>query len=41
MIGGVVADIWNVTAPYWFAFGGSLIILILVWPRLANLAEST
>ena len=33
-VGGVLAQIWGVTAPFWFAFVGSAVILMLIWRRL-------
>lgn len=39
-IGGVVAAIWDVTAPFWFAFGGSVIILGWIWRQLDQLAHA-
>jgi predicted MFS family arabinose efflux permease len=39
-IGGVLAQIWGVTAPYWFAFVGSAVILMVIWRRLALIAHS-
>ncbi len=39
-IGGVVARIWGVTGPLWFAFAGSGIILALIWRELANIAHA-
>ena len=35
-IGGVVARIWGLTGPFWFAFVGSAIILALIWPQLST-----
>ena len=40
-IGGVVARIWGVTAPFWFAFVGSAIILALIWRQLGHIAHTT
>lgn len=34
-IGGVLAQVWGVTAPFWFAFVGSMLILAVIWPRLS------
>jgi MFS family permease len=34
-VGGVLAQLWGVTAPFWFAFVGSTLILALIWPRLS------
>ena len=28
-LGGLVASAWGITAPFWFAFGGSALILVL------------
>ncbi|HTW11235.1 MAG TPA: MFS transporter [Solirubrobacteraceae bacterium] len=39
-LGGVVASVWGVTAPFWFAFGGSAIILALIWRSLLNIAHA-
>src|SRR6185437_8389534 len=30
-LGGLVASVWGVTAPFWFAFAGSALILALIW----------
>lgn len=37
-IGGAVAGWWGLTAPYWFAFAGSALILVLIWRELAEIA---
>lgn len=39
-IGGVVARTWGVTGPFWFAFAGSALILVLIWRELANIAHA-
>jgi hypothetical protein len=39
-IGGVVAQLWGVTAPFWFAFVGSAIILTLIWRQLGHIAHA-
>ncbi len=39
-VGGVVARIWGVTAPFWFAFAGSALILALIWRELAHIAHA-
>lgn len=38
--GGVVAGVWGVTAPFWFAFAGSGVLVVLLWPHLTNIAHS-
>lgn len=37
-IGGFLADQWGLTAPYWFAFAGSAVLLVAIWGRLASIA---
>jgi MFS family permease len=39
-IGGAVARVWGVTAPFWFAFLGSAIILTLIWRELGHVAHA-
>jgi predicted MFS family arabinose efflux permease len=39
-IGGLVASAWGVTAPIWFAFAGSAIILALIWRSLLQIAHA-
>ena len=31
-IGGVIAGAWGVTAPFWFAFAGSALLVVAIWP---------
>lgn len=38
-IGGVVATRWGVTAPFWFAFAGSAVLVVLIWPQLMHIAH--
>ena len=39
-LGGLVASVWGVTAPFWFAFAGSALILALIWRSLLNTAHA-
>ena len=39
-LGGVVATLWGVTAPFWLAFAGSAIILALIWRSLLHIAHA-
>ncbi len=39
-LGGVIARIWGVTGPFWFAFAGSAVILALIWRELAHIAHA-
>jgi predicted MFS family arabinose efflux permease len=39
-IGGAVASAWGVTAPFWFGFAGSAIILAFIWRSLIQIAHA-
>lgn len=39
-LGGVIAQQWGLTAPFWFAFVGSGITLALVWSQVAHIAHA-
>lgn len=39
-IGGLVARQWGVTAPFWFAFVGSAVFVVLIWGQLAHIAHA-
>ncbi|GAA1767041.1 MFS transporter [Nocardioides hankookensis] len=39
-IGGVIAQHWGVTAPFWFAFVGSAVFVLLIWGQLTHIAHA-
>lgn len=39
-IGGFLADGFGLTAPYWFGFVGSALLLVWIWPRLSILTAA-
>ncbi len=39
-LGGVIARVWGLTGPFWFAFVGSAVILALIWRQLAHVAHA-
>ncbi|MGY1844663.1 MFS transporter [Modestobacter sp. SYSU DS0875] len=39
-IGGVLAQHWGVTAPFWFAFAGSAVFVVLIWRALRHVAHA-
>lgn len=39
-LGGVIADIWGLTAPFWFAFVGAGLALVLIWRSLGHIAHA-
>jgi MFS family permease len=38
-LGGVIARVWGLTGPFWFAFGGSALILVTIWRQLDHIAH--
>ena len=40
LLGGLIADQWGLTAPWWFAFAGAGLTLALVWRQLAHIAHA-
>jgi predicted MFS family arabinose efflux permease len=38
-VGGVIAERWGVVAPFWFAFAGSALFMVLIWRQLAHIAH--
>ena len=39
-IGGLAASAWGITAPFWFAFAGSALILAVIWRSLLRIAHA-
>ncbi len=39
-IGGLLAQHWGVTAPFWFAFVGSAIFVVAIWRQLVHIAHA-
>jgi predicted MFS family arabinose efflux permease len=40
VIGGTLATHLGVTAPFWFAFAGSAVFVVLLWPQLTRIAHA-
>jgi predicted MFS family arabinose efflux permease len=38
-VGGPIASAFGITAPFWFAFGGSGIFLVLMWRQLSHITH--
>jgi predicted MFS family arabinose efflux permease len=38
-VGGLLAQQFGVTAPFWFAFAGSAVFVVLIWRELAHIAH--
>ncbi len=39
-LGGLLAQQFGVTAPFWFAFAGSALFVVLIWRQLAHIAHA-
>ncbi len=39
-LGGAAASAWGITAPFWFGFAGSAIILVFIWRSLLHIAHA-
>ncbi|WP_328466624.1 MFS transporter [Actinoplanes sp. NBC_00393] len=37
--GGLLATHFGITAPFWFAFLGSVVFLVLLWPQMTRIAH--
>ena len=40
LAGGVIADTWGITAPFWFGFVGSAILVAALWHQLTHIAHA-
>ena len=40
LLGGAIAARWGVTAPFWFAFVGSALFLVLIWRQLRHIEHA-
>ena len=36
----MIAQHWGVTAPFWFAFVGSAVFVVLIWGQLVHIAHA-
>jgi MFS family permease len=39
LVGGALAERWGVVAPFWFAFVGSTVLVLLIWRELRHIAH--
>ena len=39
LVGGGLAERWGVVAPFWFAFAGSAVFVVLIWRELRHIAH--
>jgi predicted MFS family arabinose efflux permease len=38
-IGGLLARTFGITAPFWFAFFGSAVLVVLLWRQFGHIAH--
>lgn len=39
-LGGVIAQVWGLTAPWWFAFAGAALTLLIVWRPISHIVSA-
>lgn len=39
-VGGLLASWYGVTAPFWFAFAGSAVLVVVLWRQLSHIAHA-
>jgi hypothetical protein len=39
-IGGLLAGAFGITAPFWFGFIGSTVLIVLLWRELEHIAHA-
>jgi len=39
-LGGVIAEIWGLTGPWWFAFAGAALTLVFVWKPISQIVSA-
>jgi MFS family permease len=39
-LGGLIAQQWGITGPFWFAFVGSALFVVLIWGQLGHIAHA-
>ncbi len=40
-IGGLLATAFGITAPFWFAFAGSALLVVLLWGQFSNIVHAS
>jgi len=40
VLGGAIAGAWGLTAPFWFAFVGSGLLVVVIWSQLTHIAHA-
>jgi MFS family permease len=40
LAGGLIADAWGITAPFWFGFVGSAVLVAVLWREFAHIVAA-
>lgn len=40
VVGGFLAERWGVTAPFWYAFVGSAVFVVVIWRQLSHISQA-
>jgi MFS family permease len=40
-LGGLLASLFGITAPFWFAFAGSIVLVAILWRQFDNITHAT
>jgi predicted MFS family arabinose efflux permease len=40
-LGGLLAKAFGITAPFWFAFVGSVLLVVILWRQFDKIAHAT
>lgn len=40
VVGGFLAQHWGVTAPFWYAFVGSAVFVVVIWRQLSHISQA-
>jgi predicted MFS family arabinose efflux permease len=40
VLGGLIAGAWGVTSPFWFAFVGSAVLVVVLWHQFVHVAHN-
>ena len=41
LVGGVLAEAWGLTAPFWFGFVGSAVLVAVLWRQFDNIVHAS
>jgi predicted MFS family arabinose efflux permease len=39
-VGGLLASVFGITAPFWFAFAGSALLVVILWRQFEHIVHA-